>query len=104
MGRSATLRAASRPLAVAVAITREAAAGSALLMRSIGLPTRLVRRAARPGCSSNRTAVRSAAKSSGVMSSGVIVGPGLVATGALLDIRVHTSCTLHYLGRAVREL
>ncbi len=76
---SATLRAASRPLAVAVAIAREAAAGSALPMSSIGLPTRLVRRAARPGCSSNRMAVRSAARSAVVM-----VGPSLVATGALL--------------------
>src|ERR1700722_2222352 len=96
---SATLRAASRPLAVAVAIARETAAGSALLMRSIGLPTRLVRRAARPGCSSNRTAVRSAARSSGVM-----VGPGLVAIGALLDISVHTSSTRRDQGRDVREL
>src|SRR5580692_11757619 len=95
---SATLRAASRTLAVAVAIARETAAGSALLIRSIGLPTRLVRRAARPGCSSNRTAVRSAARSSGVM-----VGPGLVAT-TLLAISVHTSSTRRDQGRGVREL
>ena len=36
-------------------------------MSSMGLPTILVRRAARPGCSSDRTAPRSAARSSGVM-------------------------------------
>src|ERR1700730_12453526 len=75
MVRSATLRAASRPLAVAFAIAREAAVGSASPMSSTGLPTRLVSRAARLGCSSDRTACRSAARSSGVMAgAGCVVG------------------------------
>src|SRR5262245_831750 len=67
MVRSAAASANSSALAVAVVIRRDADAGSAVPMSSIGLPSMLVRRAAKPGCSSNSTALCSAAKSASVM-------------------------------------
>ena len=86
MVRSATLSATSRPLEVAAAIACEAGAGSACPISSIGLPTMLVRRAARPGCSSNWTARRSAARSSGVMWSGSISMAAVMGILGLLAI------------------
>src|SRR5215475_1171659 len=67
MLRSATSSAISSALEVAAVIACEAEAGSAYPMSSIGLPTILVSRAARPGCSSEATAFRSAARSSSLM-------------------------------------
>jgi hypothetical protein len=65
--RNATFRAISRLLEAAVVIAFEAEAGSTPPMSSIGFPAILARRAARPGCSRDRTALRNAARSSGVM-------------------------------------
>src|SRR5215510_415187 len=67
MLRSATASAALSPLVVATAIACAAPAGSACRIRSIGLPTMLPRRAARPGCSSTSTAALSVSRSSSVM-------------------------------------
>ena len=52
---------------VSVATALDAASGSARPTNSIGLPTMLPRRAARPGCSSVAAAARSALKSSSVI-------------------------------------
>ena len=60
----ATFCATSRPLDVAAATNSEATLGSACPISSMVWPTILVKRAARPGCSSDKTACRSAARSS----------------------------------------
>src|SRR5262249_19305328 len=67
MLRRATSSAISSALEVAAVITCEAEAGSAYPISSIGLPTILVSRAARPGCSSKATALRNAARSPSLM-------------------------------------
>src|SRR5262249_13461778 len=67
MLRRATSSAISSALEVAGVITCEAEAGSAYPISSIGLPTILVSRAARPGCSSKATALRNAARSPSLM-------------------------------------
>jgi len=67
MVRSAAGSAISSALEVAVVIACEADAGSAYPISSIGLPTMLASRAAKPGCSSKATALRSAARSFSVM-------------------------------------
>ena len=72
---SATLRAASRLFVVAVAIACEAPAGRARPNSSTGIPTILVRRAAKLGCSSNLTALRSASVSS------LLIGMGRFSHG-----------------------
>jgi hypothetical protein len=63
--RNATLRAASSPFVVADAIAFEANEGRAYPISSTGLPTRLVSRAARPGCSSDLIAFARASRSAG---------------------------------------
>ena len=72
MVRSATRNATSKALDVATLIACAAPAGSAEPMSSIGLPIMLPRRAARLGCSSAATALRSAIKSRSVMAAGSI--------------------------------
>src|SRR6202022_5160918 len=62
--RRATVSAALRPFVVAAAIDSDAPAGSAPLIISIGFPKRLLRRAAKPGCSKASTALRNALRSS----------------------------------------
>ena len=66
--RNATFSAASNPFEVEDAIALEANEGSAYPISSTGLPTRLVSRAARLGCSSDLTAFARASRSAGVMS------------------------------------
>ena len=66
--RNATFSAASSPFVVADAIAFEANEGRAYPISSTGLPTRLVSRAARLGCSSDLTAFARAWRSAGVMS------------------------------------
>jgi hypothetical protein len=65
--RKATARATCNPFSVAAAMAWEAGAGSALPTALNGFPTRVAKRAAKPGFSSNRTAVRNDAASSGDM-------------------------------------
>jgi hypothetical protein len=65
--RSATARAALSPFVVAAAIALAAPSGNAFVISSIGLPAMLLRRAAKPGCSSAKTALRNALMSSSVM-------------------------------------
>src|SRR5262245_19184737 len=69
MLRRATASGASRALVVAAVMACDAPAGSACRSRSIGLPTMLPRRAARPGCSSTRTAAPRSFRSSSVIRS-----------------------------------
>ena len=74
MVRSATCNAASKALDVAALIACTAAAGSAEPMSSIGLPAMLPSRAARLGCSSAATALRSAVRSRSLMGRDSIKG------------------------------